>query len=96
MQAGTPDPEQLLEEYYEAAGGEENTTVEQFVQAVLDRDPAAAHALDRFLDRLEAIVLGNIEEKLEESPGASTEAEAAAEATRDELNRARELLLPHL
>jgi hypothetical protein len=96
VDSDTPDPEQLLEAYYEAAASEENTTVEQFVRGMLDENPTAAPALDRFLDRLEAIVLGNIEEKLQESPGAGAEADAAVAATRAELNRARELVLPHL
>ncbi len=84
----------LLDAYYEAAGGEENLSLTAFVRHVLPtHDPLA---VDQFLDRVEQIVLGNIEEKLTESPGAFPAAEAAAEAARAELAAARELVAGRL
>lgn len=84
----------LLDAYYEAAGGEDNLTLPAFVAQVLPHhDPLA---VDQFLDQVEQIVLGNIEEKLTESPGAFPAAQAAADAIRAELAAARELLAARL
>lgn len=80
----------LLDAYYEAAGGEDNVSLLTFVRQALAHHQALV--VDRFLDRVEVIVLGNIEDKLTESPGAFAEAEAAAAATRAELAAARELV----
>ncbi len=80
----------LLDSYYEAAAGEDNMSLLTFVRQALTHHEALV--VDRFLDHIEIIVLGNIEDKLTESPGAFAEAEAAATATRAELAAARELV----
>lgn len=84
----------LLEAYYEAAGGEDNVALLTFVRQALAHHEALV--VDRFLDRVETIVLGNIEERLTESPGAFAVAEAAAEAARAEFAAARDLVAARL
>ncbi len=86
--------EALVDAYYEAAGGEDNVSLLAFVRRALAQQEALV--VDRFLDRLEVIVLGNIEDKLSESPGAFAQAEAAAAATRAEFAAARELVAARL
>jgi len=85
----------LLDRYYDWVASEQPPKLVEFVTAILDEAPNRRDLVDRFLDRLEVIVLGNIEDKLSESPGAQALAEAAADATRAEVARARETLAQH-
>jgi hypothetical protein len=84
--------ELLLDRYYaEAAeGGHLAAFVEQAAHGAFGPVPRAA--LADFLDRLEVILLGNIETKLEEGGDLRDLAEAAAAAVRAELTDARERL----
>lgn len=54
--------------------------------------PVDGSALMTFLDRLELIIAGNIETRLEEAPGQDQEADEALEHIRTELGRAREMV----
>lgn len=84
------DADELMERYYEVAA--EGTPLVAFLQDVVAGryGPADRTALMRFLDRLETIILGNIEVKREEVAGA--DADAAYEATRAEFAQARALV----
>lgn len=91
------DIEALIDQYYEAAI--DGTSLVDFTRDAVEGrygspDPKV---LNRFLDRIEVIVLGNIEVKLEEAPGSAEDAETAQAAFREELGQAREWVadLPH-
>jgi hypothetical protein len=86
------DQDALLDRYYDEAML--GTSLEDFVTRALAGEwgPVARPTVMRFLDRLEVILLGNIDTKLEESPGSQDAAEQAAEAARAELARARALV----
>lgn len=82
----------LLEQYYAEAseGGRIATFVERAAGGAFG--PVPRGALADFLDRLEVILLGNIETKLEEGGDLHALAEAAAAAVAAELAEARERL----
>lgn len=84
------DLETLIDQYYEAAM--DGTSLLDFIRQALDGHygPPDPKLLNRFLDRIEVIVLGNIDVKLEEAPGSAEDAEQAQSAFRDELGQARE------
>lgn len=89
---GRADPvERLLELYYEDAAID-GPKVLDFVEKVLAGrfGQVDGGALMTFLDRLEVIIAGNIETRLEEAPGQDQAAEEALEHIRGELDRARE------
>lgn len=85
----------LLDRYYDAMASDAPPTLVKFVIAILNETPTGQGLVDRFLDRLEVIVLGNIEDKLSEAPGAQALAEAAQDATRAEVAAAREAVARH-
>lgn len=86
----------LLEQYYEYAM--EGPTLIPFIQKVLKGTWGTPDrlAMLHFLDRLEAIVLGNIETRVDEGPGLEADPEAVAEGTRREMDAARTLVLQAL
>jgi hypothetical protein len=86
------DVEHVLDLYYEAAA--EGMGIVPFVTRLIAGayGPIDKVVLVRFLDRLEVIIAGNIETKLEEMPGGDAAAEEAGAALREELTRARTLL----
>jgi hypothetical protein len=84
------DADELLERYYDVAA--EGTTLLPFLRDALAGRYGSVDrtTLVRFLDRLELIILGNIDVKREEVAGA--DADAALEATRAEFAQARALV----
>jgi hypothetical protein len=86
--------EVLLDRYYEEAAVN-GPGVLRFIDQILG---GAWGAVDRlvvlaFLDRLETVILANIETRLEEAPGDEEAAQAAWEETRREFAAARERVL---
>ena len=90
---GDDPAERLLELYYEEAAVEGPAVVGFVERAVAGRyGPVEAPVLVTFLDRLEVILAGNIETRLEEAPGQERAADEALEQVREELGRARQLV----
>jgi len=87
------DSDQLLDWYYEYAM--EGHTLIPFVQTVLNGTygPPERTALLYFLDRLEAIILSNIESRFDEGPGLEADPDAVGEDTRREVDEARTLVI---
>ncbi len=85
--------ESLLERYYEEAAIEGPVVVE-FVERALEGryGPLEPPVIVTFLDRLEVILAGNIEIRLEEAPGQEHAADEALEQVREELGRARQMV----
>jgi hypothetical protein len=89
------DPvETLLDRYYEEAAVN-GPGVLRFIDQVLGGawGPAEPPVLLAFLDRLETVILANIETRLEEAPGDEEAAQAAWDETRREFAAARERVL---
>lgn len=83
----------LIDNYYEFAM--EGETLLPFVKRVLE---GAYGSPDRtailyFLDRIESIILGNIETRFDEGPGLEADPDAVREETRREMDDARSLVL---
>ncbi len=89
--------DQLIEQYYEFAmeGGD---TLVPFVERVVagDYGPPDRPAVLYFLDRIEAIILGNIEARFDEGPGLEADPDAVAEDTRRTVDQARTVVLKAL
>jgi hypothetical protein len=85
--------EALLDRYYEEAALD-GPDVVRFISDALRGayGPVDTPVLHGFLDRLEVILLGNIETRLEETPGRGQDAAAAWEMARLELAEARDLI----
>jgi hypothetical protein len=83
----------LLDRYYEWA--QEGETLLAFVRLTLSGaygNPDRL-ALLHFLDRIEAIVLGNIALRVEEGPGLDADPDAVSESARLEVDEARSLVM---
>lgn len=85
--------EEILAHYYDAATDGPRLLV--FVQTVLDGryGPPDRQALIQFLDRLEIIISGNIDDRIDEGPGLGIAADQVRDAASREINEARTLVL---
>lgn len=88
------DVDGLLELYYEVSGIEGIGIVE-FVERAVHGEWGSMHrdVLLTFIDRVEAIVLGNMAVYLEDRPGLDYDPDAVEEENREELDRARAIVL---
>ena len=88
--------DEILEHYYEYSM--DGPTLIPFVQEVLKGrfGPADRQALINFLDRLEIIILGNIDERYDEGPGLEVDADFVREEASREINQARTLVFDAL
>lgn len=85
--------DRLLDLYYEEAAVDGPQVLGFTERALQGRyGPVERAVLMAFLDRLEVIIAGNIETRLEEAPGQEQQADEALEHTRQEFGRARDLV----
>lgn len=87
--------EELVEHYYTFAM--QGDTLIPFIAQVLGGTYGAVSAdvILEFLDRLELLILGNIEDRYQEAPGLEVDVAQVREDTRREMDRARVLVLEH-
>lgn len=90
--------DQVMEQYYEFASEGGGDTLLPFLRHVLDPRHACAERQELldFLDRLEIIILGNIETRYDEGPGIEADPDWVREETQRELAQARSLVLETL
>lgn len=86
----------LIDTYYEEAM--EGIDLKGFILKAVEGayGTPERQVLLHFLDRMEAIILGNISTKWEEGPGLEVDQEAVTEATHQEFDEVREVVLQHL
>lgn len=85
--------DEILERYYEFAL--DGPALIPFVEEVLKGNfgPPDGQSLLRFLDRIEFIILGNIEDRYDEGPGIEVDVDRVREETAREINQARAVVL---
>lgn len=85
----------LVEHYYSFAM--QGDTLIPFTVEVLGGayGPVPADVILEFLDRMELLIVGNIEDHYQEAPGLEVDVDRVREDTRREVDRARALVLEH-
>ncbi len=88
--------DELIEYYYDFAS--EGDTLIPFIKEGLVGawGPPQRLALLNFLDRVEAIILDNVDARLDEGPGLNADPDAVREQTRREVDEARALVMQAL
>lgn len=85
--------DEIMEHYY--AYAMDGSTLIPYIAAVLDRryGPCEKEPLLGFLDRLEMIIFGNIDDRYDEGPGLQVDVDHVRKEAAREIDQARTLVL---